>query len=960
MSATANTGSLYLVDAYALIFQVFHAIRGMTGPTGLPTNALFGFTRDMLFLHQEKKPDYLLCVFDGEQKTFRDELYFEYKANRSAMPEDLVLQIEPIRELLKAMNIPIMVREGYEADDVIATLAVKGANRGLDVFICSSDKDCRQLISEKVKIYNLRKHQVLDREGLYKDWGITPEQVIDFQALVGDSVDNVPGVPGVGPKTASELLQQYENIENIIAHIGDISGKKRRENLQTAAPNLELSRKLVRLVNDVPLEYDWDSWKRQKLNAPRLLELFREWGFHRFADQVLASPDAEGLAEKPSARQRTSRAQQSRIYQNDLFGETEAAQGNGKNDSSNKQKRAEKWEADYHLVDTSNKFDFFLDKFSQCKRLAIDLETTGLEARRARMVGYAFCFKPGEAWYLPVSGPKGSKILDPGKTLEKLTPVLTNPNVEKINQNIKYDSLVLRQQGIRIQGIKGDSMIADYLLNSGERIHDLDTLSREYLKHEMIPIEDLIGKKGPSQRCMDEIPPEQIAPYAAEDADVAWRLCDLLEPQLEEAKLRDLYNDLEIPLIEVLGELEYNGIRLDINLLKKLSKELGQQIKNIELQIHEIADEEFNIASLKQLRRIMFDKLEMKKTGRRTTLTSQPKIDQETLELLASETDNEIHKKFVQLLLEHRRICKLKGTYIDTLPELVNPNTNRIHASFHQTVAATGRLSSSDPNLQNIPIRTELGGQIRQAFLPEEGWFLLTADYSQIELRLLAQLADDSELLRAFTEDRDIHSLVATQIYGVAEENVSPEMRRMAKTVNFGVIYGMSAFGLAQRLQIPRKEAATFIEAYFQRYPKVLSYQDGLLHRCREQGFVATILGRKRYFNPRAIRFSSSYRQRNQAEREAINMEIQGSAADLIKVAMLNLHRRLKENQLKTRMLLQIHDELVFETPPEEMEEASALVRHEMTHALADRLKVPLKVDVAVGPNWLDVEELNR
>lgn len=960
MSAQRGTETLYLVDAYALLFQVFHAIREMTSPRGFPTNALFGFTRDMLFLHEEKKPDYLVAVFDGEQKTFRDEIFADYKANRGPMPDTLRQQLPGVRELLEAMRIPALVVEGYEADDVIATLAVRSAERGMEVYICSSDKDCRQLITDTVRMYNLRKHALLDRAELLKDWGIRPDQVVDFQTLVGDSVDNVQGVPGIGPKTAAKLLQQYETLDNLVANADQLTGKV-KENFKASIPHLETTRKLVRLDCAVPINLDWEAWRRQSMNGPKLLELFRDWGFHRFADQVQA---AVGGGDHSSLRQSSAKPPPppapSFSADDSLFGaEAEPADSpvavldteptpTAEATPSAPTKR--QWQADYQLVDTPAKFDKFVKALGRQRRFAVDLETTGLEPRRAEIVGLAFSWQEGTGWYLPVRGPAECALLEPRQTLENLRPILEDAAIEKTNQNIKYDLLVFRQQGITVRGVTGDPMIADYLLNAGERSHSIETLARTYLQHEVIPITDLIGKKGPKQKNMAEVPTHRIAEYSGEDADVAWRLTALLEENLRGENLKTLYDELEIPLIEVLAELEFNGIRLDVPRLRELGTKLGNEISRIEQEIYQIAGEEFNIASLKQLRRILFDKLNLpirKKTG----ITGEASTNQVVLEQLAADG-----LEFPKLLLEHRRLSKLKGTYIDTLPDLVNPDTLRIHASFQQAVAATGRLSSSDPNLQNIPIRSELGGQIRQAFVPEPGWVLVTADYSQIELRLLAHFAQDPVLQSAFHDDRDVHSLVASQIYGVSEEQVSADMRRMAKTVNFGVIYGMSAHGLAQRLQITRTEADAFITAYFARYPRVLEYQDRLLRQCREKGYVSTLLGRRRSFQGEVIRAGSTYQQRNTAEREAINMEIQGSAADLIKVAMLNVYRRLKQENQHTRMLLQIHDELVFEAPPEELQTSARLIAEEMNTALAGKLTVPLKVDVCAGSNWLDVQ----
>ncbi len=946
--------SLYLVDAYSLIFQVFHALPEMTSPSGLPTNALFGFTKDMLFL-RSKKPDYLVCCFDAPGKTFRDELYAEYKAHRAPMPDDLQLQIPLIRQMLGAMRIPIVELPGYEADDIIATLATAGAAQGMDVLLCSSDKDCRQLLSERIKIFNLRKRELFDAASLKADWGIAPEQVIDYQTLVGDAVDNVPGAAGVGAKTASKYLQDYGTIENLIAHIDDLKGKK-KENLQAFVPNLEMSRKLVTLDRHVPVPLEWERWQVQEWDGPKLRELFVNWGFRAFAEQLRVS--VRTAPAPPAARQ---------IVQGNLFGDDPT--------STPMQSAVADWPHEYHLVNNETDFAAFLKRLRTQKRFAIDLETTSLEPRQAQIVGLAFCFKPAEAYYLAVRGPSGEPTLDPDATLTQLKPILENASVGKVNQNIKYDWQVLLANGIRLNGIVGDSMLADYLLHAGTRNHNLDALALDHLQHRNISITELIGKGG--RRPMDRVSTAKVAEYAGEDADVAFRLCAKLEPLLEELRFKRryepealatdtqtvanasgssmyLYDDLEIPLIEVLAQIEYTGIRLDVPFLQRISKEMDAALSGLEAEIHGLAGYSFNINSVPQLREILFKQFKFKPL-RKTDIGGESSTDQETLEQLARQ--DHPHVDFLRKLLEHRKIVKLKGTYVDALPALVNPHTGRIHASFNQTVAATGRLSSSDPNLQNIPIRSEMGEQIRRAFLPEEGWLLLTADYSQIELRLLAHFSGDAALQQAFAEERDIHAMVAEQIFNVTEHHVTEAMRRAAKTVNFGVIYGISAMGLGQRLNLPVREAAQFIEQYFKKYPAVLGYQDGLLKACREQGHVATILGRRRRIE--GVRAFTSYKGRNQPEREAINMQIQGSAADLIKVAMLNIHRRLQREDRQARMLLQIHDELVFELPPGEQGAIVALVHEEMTQALAEKLQVPLRVDMSVGANWLDTAEIS-
>jgi DNA polymerase-1 len=967
MPPGSAAGTVYLIDAHSLIFQVFHAIGAMTSPSGLPVNALFGFTRDLLTL-RKRRPDYLVCAFDRGEETFRHNLYTEYKAHRAPMPDDLVPQIPLIEQVLEALAIPVVGHPDYEADDILATLAKQAAARGYDVFLCTSDKDCRQLIDDRVRLYNLRKRQEFGRAELQADWGVTPEQVVDLQTLVGDSVDNVPGVPGIGVKTAAKLLQEFGSIENLLTNIDKVSGKKRQQELRDAGPKIELSRKLVRLATNVPVEFDWEGWKPREPDAAKLVELFRKFGFRSLEAEFRQA----GKPLTPTPLPSGERGWGEGAAEPDLFsgangaGEDFPFGANAPTAGGNTQGELfadaapDNWKATYHLVDTQANFDAFLKDLRKQKRIAIDLETTDLDPRKAEIVGYAITWKPGEAWYLAVRGPEGSPLLDPDATREALRPILEDPKVAKVNQNIKYDLLVMRANGIELRGVAGDSMVADYLLHAGERSHNLEELARRYLQHQVIPITDLIGKKNRKQPQlrMDQVPTQRVAVYSGEDADVAWRLCGLLEPQLEAADkdgpppLRKLYDDLEIPLIEVLAELEFNGVRLDLPLLKKLSAQMAGQMAAIEKEIYELAGREFNIGSLVQLRRVLFDELKLP-PQRKTGVTGAASTDQETLEKLAA-LDHP-GAALPRKILEHRQIAKLKGTYVDALPELVNPRTGRIHASFNQTVASTGRLSSSDPNLQNVPVRRENGQQIRQAFVPEDGWQLLTADYSQIELRLLAHFTGDEVMCQAFAEDRDIHAAVASQIYGVAEPDVTAEMRRVAKTVNFGVLYGMSAHGLAQRLHIPREDAERFIDAYFARYKSVLDYQTQILDKCRRTGYVTTILGRRRRID--GIRPDSTYRSRNQPEREAINMEVQGSAADLIKMAMRNVYRRLKSERWRSRMLLQIHDELVFESPPDELPRLRAMVVEEMTAPLekALGLRVPLKVDAASGPNWLDV-----
>jgi DNA polymerase-1 len=948
---------LYLIDAHSLVFQVFHAIGEMTSPAGLPTNAVFGFVRDLMYLRSQN-PEYLICAFDRTEPTFRSQLYADYKAHRPEMPSSLQVQIPLIYKAVEALNIPALGVPGFEADDVMATVAHAAADKGIHVRICTSDKDCRQLLRDGVRIYNLRKRREFGEAELLDEWGIRPDQVVDLQTLVGDSVDNVPGVEGIGYKTAAKLLQEFGTLENLLQNIDKVPGKK-RENLKAALPTLPISRKLVRLDPNVPIPMDWDAWRLRDPDTPKAVKLFTELGFRSLAAQIRGDGIVSVKDEPPAANEKAEPSQ-GELFPFGANTPEEDTQAAKALPTGSLLSPSGGWVATYHLVDTQAKLERFIKELEKQALFIFDLETTSLSPLEADIVGLAFSWQAGEAHYLAVRGPKGSRLLDPADTLARLKPLFEDPKRQKVNQNIKYDWLVLRGHGIDVRGVVGDPMVADYLLHSGERSHGMEELSRRYLNHQVIVITDLIGKKTKKQPQlrMDEVPASRVAEYSGEDADVAFRLRGILEPELAQApggRLKVLYDTVEIPLIEVLVELEANGIRLDVPILKKLGQEMEGQLTAIEKEIYALAGHEFNIGSLVQLRKVLFEELKLP-TQRKTGVTGAASTDQETLERLAGL--NLPGAKLPAKILEHRQIAKLKSTYVDLLPEMVNKKTGRVHTSFNQTVTSTGRLSASDPNLQNIPVRREMGQQIRQAFLPEKGWTLLTADYSQIELRLLAHFCGDAELRKAFHEDRDIHTMVAAEIYRVAEKDVTADQRRVAKTVNFGVIYGMSAGGLAARLRIPREEAERFIDAYFARYPLVLKYQDRLLKDCIKTSYVGTILGRRRRID--GIMPGSTYQKRGAPEREAINMEVQGSAADLIKLAMLRVYRKLKDQNRRSRMLLQIHDELVFETPPEELLDVARMVRDEMSKPLEKELElqVPLKVDLSAGPNWLDVDTI--
>ena len=958
--------SAYVLDSHGMIYQMFHGVGPMSAPDGRPTNAVFGVTRAIMDLY-DHGADYLIAAFDRKEPTFRAEFHADYKANRSSPPDDLIVQEPMIAQVFEAMRIPVVSVAGFEADDVMATLARSGEERGLTVHLCTSDKDCRQLLTDRVKILNLRKGEAMDARGLVDDWGVRPEQVIDYQTLVGDASDNVKGVSGCGPKTAAKWLKEYGTLANVLANVDKLGGPKIRESVKKASEDgtLDRARKLVTLVRDVPMALDWDAWKRRDWDGQRLLELFAEFGFRGFANKVRSTlaksggqRNADLLTEAGLAADAPPRPDPKRASLFDSLDDAPAelsavpefSRADGTLDFNFGANVTDEWAANYKLVDTEKAFQSLLKKLKAQPRIVFDLETTAIDPLRAEIVGYALSWSEAEAYYVPVRGPAGAKLLDPDSTLVALKPVFESESIKKANQNIKYDELVLRAAGVAVRGVDGDSMVADYLLHAGERSHNLDEMARRYLKHENTPITDLIGK-GKTQLTMDQVGTEKVSDYACEDADVALRVTTILEGELADKGLKKLYDEVEVPLIEVLAEMEYNGVLLDVPYLAKLSAEMEAQLTALEADIHAVAGRAFNIGSPKQLREILFDEMKLP-VQKRTGTTSEPSTDQESLEKLAT-----LGHELPRRIIDYRQVAKLKGTYVDALPALVNPKTGRVHTSFNQTVTSTGRLSSSDPNLQNVPSRTDQGRQIRQAFVPPPGWRIVTADYSQIELRLLAHFCQDAQMLDAFAQDRDIHTRVAAQIFKVAENEVTKQQRRVAKTVNFGVIYGISAHGLAVRIGTPRKEAEQFIDAYFARYPSVLDYQSRLLDAARRDGYVPTILGRRRQFDATALgKRGNGYQNRTTGEREAINMEIQGSAADLMKLAMLEVYRRLQASKSEAKMLLSVHDELVFECPPAEVGPLAELTRAAMVGAMA--LTVPLKVDVAAGPNWLDVEEL--
>ncbi|MBN2313411.1 MAG: DNA polymerase I [Sedimentisphaerales bacterium] len=896
---------LYIIDGHAHIYAAYYAPMSgqLNGPTGEPTKAVYIFTAALLGLIERRKPDMLVVALDSKAPTFRSDIYPEYKANRPPMPEDLPGQIGRIEQILEAMNIPMLRVDGFEADDIIGTLARCAGSEGVDCLLCSKDKDLLQLLDEHVSMYDIKTDTRMDVQAMVEKMGVRPEQFIDCLALQGDTSDNVPGVPDVGPKTALSWIQQYGSMESLYEHVDEIKGK-RGDNLRAFKDQAEMSRELVTINCDVPLEIDYSDLALKKPDESKLAQLFNELGFNRMLSQL-------GLKAEESS--------------SDSIGDLKVEP---KSDTKH-----------YQLIDTPEKFETFFAELRKQKLIAVDTETTSTEAMRADLVGMSFCWEPGHSFYLPVRGPLGAKHLDVGTVREKLAPILADESVKKIGQNIKYDMLVLRNAQMPIRGVYFDTMVASYCLDP-ERSHSMDSMAADYLGHECIPISSLIGK-GKNQLTFDMVDTAAACDYAAEDADVTFRLYLYLKERLErEPKLMELFEKVEMPLVIVLAAMEYNGVSLDTRVLRKMSGEIAETLKTVTDEIYAQAGAVFNIDSPKQLAEVLFDKLglqpiRMGKTGRST--------DAAVLEQLAGQ------HPVIELVLQYRMLNKLVNTYVDKLGSLINPRTDRVHASFNQTITATGRLSSSGPNLQNIPIRTELGSRVRSAFVPaKESDSILSADYSQIELRLLAHFSKDNALLAAFAADQDIHRFVASQIFGVPIEDVTSEMRSRSKAVNFGVIYGQGAFGLSRSVGISQAEAKKFIEDYYARYSAIRAFMDECIDLAKQTGYVETILHRRRRI---ANINSKNHNKRAQAERLAVNTVIQGSAADLIKLAMLAIEDEIETHYPHMAMILQVHDELVFEVPTTEADTHAEWIAEKMTNAI--ELDVPLKVDINIGPNWL-------
>jgi DNA polymerase I len=914
---------LYIIDGHAQIYAAFYAPmqQALTAPNGEPTKAVFVFTTILLKLLKEQQPDMVVMTLDSAGSTFRHEMYPAYKANRPPMPEELIGQIHRIEEILRAMHIPILRKDGFEADDIIGTLADMAAKKGHEVYICSKDKDLEQLIEEKVFVFDPRKGIVTDAEGLYAQKGIHPGQVIDILALMGDTSDNIPGVADVGPKTAQQWIQKYGSLAGLLEHQDEIKGK-RGENLRAGLEQLKLSRKLVTINRAVPLEFDWNDFPLKSFDRQALEGVFGQLGFRKLIHQLDdLVPTATGSVSAEGG----------------LF-PADSAEGGG----ATQPMEAVAIEANYQLVDTAEAFDEFLAELKKGKSFAVDTETTGTNPVAAELVGLSFSWQEGTGYYLPVKVPLGQPSLDRTETLGQLKPILEDPKIAKTGQNIKYDMVILRRAGIELAGMDFDTMVASYVLNSARTQHNMDSLAWDYLGHETIKLESLIGK-GKNQLTFDMVDTQTAADYAAEDADITWRLRQFLEKQFTDDERRQLFRQVEMPLIEVLAEMEYNGVALDVPWLKKLSTKLTQRCEELVEEIHKEAGTVFNVDSPKQLGQVLFEQIGLKVVKKTKT---GPSTDQEVLETLSWQ------HPVPKLMLEYRTLSKLKNTYVDKLPSMICVDTGRIHASFNQSITATGRLSSSNPNLQNIPIRTDLGQEIRRAFVAgDKDNVILAADYSQIELRLLAHFSRDEGLLQAFESGQDIHRFVAAQVFSVDLDEVDTAQRGKAKAVNFGIIYGQTPFGLSRGIGIPVEEARRFIDDYFERYPRIQEFMEKVIVQAKQEGYVKTILGRRRVL-PEIN--SQTVNRRKLAERMAVNTVVQGSAADLIKVAMINLHRRIQSETLDMKMILQVHDELVFEVPQANAESYSEIVREEMAAAI--KLDVPIIVDVNSGKNWLEAK----
>jgi DNA polymerase I len=881
---------LFLIDGSSYIYRAYYAIRHLSNSKGLPTNAIYGFTQMLLRLLKDHHPDYLAVVLDSKAPTFRSKAFSEYKANRPAMPESLTPQLPYIKRIIEAYRIATLEMEGYEADDVIGTVA-KAMEPEADVVIITGDKDILQLVNNRIEVYDTMKEKRFGVKEVIERFGVRPEQVVEVMGLSGDAIDNIPGVPGIGEKTAIELIKAFGSIENLLAHIDQVPQKRVRERLEAHKDLARLSHHLATIRTDVPL-------------------------IHKIEDFSLTSPEFSGLKE---------------IFKELEFGRLLKELPEVKEPSQN----------DYRLVTEQRDLLSLLEDLRRAGSFSIDLETTSPYPMWAKLVGISLSYAPQQAFYIPVGHtlPGAESQLPLPWVLEQLKPLLEDKEVRKVGQNIKYGWIVLMRYGIQLQGIDGDTMILSYLLNPTKHNHNLAEIAREYLDRNIKDYGQVVGT-GQKMVSFDRVELEEAKDYSCEDAEVTLQLSRLLAPKLTEKALKDLHDRVELPLALVLAKIEMNGVKIDVDLLKEFSKELEVQLRQRMDRIYELAGEAFNINSSQQLGKILFDKLKLPVIKRTKTGYS---TDVDVLTKLALQHDLPLE------ILTYRNLSKLKSTYVDALPKLVQPETGRVHTSYNQTVTATGRLSSSDPNLQNIPIRTDEGNRIRQAFVPERGVLIVSGDYSQIELRILAHLSQDQRLLEAFKNDEDVHAHTASEIFGVPMDKVEPSMRREAKVINFGIIYGMSAYGLSQQLGVEAKVAQAYIDEYFRKFIGVQTYIERSLAEAKEKGYAVTLFQRRRYL-PDLRSANTSIRQAS--ERMAINSPLQGTAADIIKMAMIRIQDRIEASRLLTKMIMQVHDELVFEVPEDELEKVVPLIQREM-ETVVD-LSVPLKVSIHWGKNWAE------
>lgn len=930
---------LFLIDAYALIFRAYYAFikNPRINSKGLNTSAIFGFTNTLFDLMKKERPSHLAVVFDvGE--TFRHQVYKEYKANRQETPEAIRIAVPYIHKLMEALKIPCLWKEGYEADDVIGTLAKKAEKEGYTTYMMTSDKDYAQLVSENIFVFKPASRgndiEIWDVDSVKEKFAVkNPSQVIDLLGMMGDSVDNIPGIPGVGEKTAKQFIKEYGSIENLFAHSHELKGKM-REKVEANKEMGILSKKLATIETDVPIEFNYESLTVEKPDIEEVIKIFEDLEFRNMISNFQKTYNI--ISENEKETQTIAFSKTKANGQRSLF---DLSDQQPEINESSHWKTIENTDHLYQLMETNMSIKLLVDKLLKQKIVSFDTETTSTNSMVAELVGISFSYEKAKGYYIPFNPKEKEKSQ---KFIELLRPFFENENILKVGQNLKYDCKVLRKYDIEVKGILFDTMIAHYLINPDAR-HSMDILAETVLNYKPVSIESLIGKKGKNQKLFSSVPIEEQKEYAVEDSDITLQLKDKFKPQLTQDNLEKLFDKIEMPLMKVLVDMEWEGINLDIIALNNMSKELVEELIHLETEIYSLAGEKFNISSPKQLGDIIFDKLKLGNKPKKTK-TGQYATGEDVLLKLA-------HKhKIIDLLLEYRQLQKLKSTYVDALPNEVNPQTGRVHTTFAQTVAATGRLASNNPNLQNIPIRTERGQEVRKAFIAKDkNHKIISADYSQIELRIIAAMSKDPAMIASFNHGEDFHKATASKVFHIPMGQVTREQRSQAKTVNFGIIYGVSAFGLSEQTGLSRSESKSLIDAYYEAYPVLKEYIAEQVQTARKNGYVETLLGRRRYLPD--IHSGNSV-VRSHAERNAVNAPIQGTAADIIKIAMIQIHELLNERKYRTKLLLQVHDELVFDAPDEEIKEVSALIKKTMENSV--KIEVPLIVDIGVGPNWLD------